>query len=67
MCVLAFNRLIALHLLLLHALVLINTCSELDSLVGLSGTQLTLTVASVGIPPLARQYFRLRGPLNSQY
>ena len=32
MCVLAFSRLIALHLLLLHALVFTNTCAELDKL-----------------------------------
>ena len=59
MCVLSFNRAIALYLLFLHALVLINTCSELDTHVGLSGTRLTLTVASMCIPPLARRYFRL--------
>ena len=59
MCALSFNRAIALYLLLLHAVVLINTCSEVDTLVGLSGTRLTLTVASMGIPPLAHQYFRL--------
>ena len=62
MCVLSFNRAIALYLLFLHALALINTCSELDTHVGLSGTRLTLTVASMCIPPLARRYFRLVHP-----
>ena len=57
---------IVLYLLLLRALVLVNTCSELDTLVGLSGTRLTLTVASMGIPPLAHQYFRLvMGPAHA--
>ena len=40
MSVLAFNRPIALHLLLLHALVLINTCAELDKLMHVGGTVL---------------------------
>ena len=60
MCVLSFHRAIALHLVFLHALVLINTLAELDSPVGLTGTHVTLTVASLCIPSLARQYLRLR-------
>ena len=53
-------------LLFLHALVLINTCSELDSVVGLSGTHATLTMAGLCIPPLARHFLRLvMGPVNA--
>ena len=59
MCVLSFHRAIALHLVFLHALVLINTLAELDSLVGLTGTHVTLTVSSLCIPSLARRYLRL--------
>ena len=47
MCVLSFNRAIALHLVFLHALVLINTLAELDRLVDLTGTHATLTVLSL--------------------
>ena len=59
MCVLSFHRAIALHLVFLHALVLINTLAELDSLVGLTGTHATLTAAGLCIPPLARRYLQL--------
>ena len=66
MCVLSFNRAIALHLVFLHALVLINTLAELDRLVDLAGTHATLTVASLCFPSLARQLLRLvMGPENA--
>ena len=59
MCVLACNRLIALHLLLLHALVLINTCAELDKLMHVGNTGATLSMVVLGIRPLIHLYFRL--------
>ena len=59
MCVLAFSRLIALYLLLLHALVLINTCAELDKLMHVGGTGSTLSMVVLGIRPLIHLYFRL--------
>ena len=66
MCALAFHRAIALHLVFLHALVLINTCSELDSVVGLTGTHATLTMAGLCIHSLARHFLRLvMGPANA--
>ena len=61
MVTMSFNRAVALHLLLLHILVLVNTCSELDSVVGLSGTHATLTMAGLCIPSLARHFLRLAG------
>ena len=59
MCVLAFNRLIALYLLLLHALVLINTCAELDKLMSVDNAGATLSMVVLGIRPLIHLYFRL--------
>ena len=60
MCVLAFSRLIALYLLLLHALVLINTCAELDKLMHVDNTGATLSMVVLGIRPLIHLYFRLK-------
>ena len=59
MCVLSFNRAVALYLVFLHALVLINTLAELDRLVDLTGTHATLTVLSLGIRPLTHLFLRL--------
>ena len=59
MCVLSFNRAVALYLVLLHALVLINTLAELDRLVDLTGTHATLTVVVLGIRPLFHRFLRL--------
>ena len=66
MCVLSFNRTIALYMVFLHALVLINTLSELDRLVDLTDTHATLTVLSLVIPPLTRHFLRLvMGPAHA--
>ena len=59
MVAMSFHRAVALHLVFLHSLVLINTCSELDSVVGLSGTHATLTMAGLCIPSLVRHFLRL--------
>ena len=59
MCVLAFSRLIALYLLLLHALVLTNTCAELDKLMYVDNAGATLSMVVLGIRPLIHLYFRL--------
>ena len=60
MCVLAFNRLIALYLLLLHALVFTNTCAELDKLMYVDNAGATLSMVVLGIRPLIHLYFRLK-------
>ena len=66
MCTLSFNRAVALYMVFLHALVLINTLSELDRLVDLTGTHATLTVLSLVIPPLTRHFLRLvMGPAHA--
>ena len=59
MCVLAFSRLIALYLLLLHALVFTNTCAELDKLMYVDNAGATLSMVVLGIRPLIHLYFRL--------
>ena len=59
MCVLAFSRLIALYLLLLHALVFTNTCAELDKLMYVDNAGATLPMVVLGIRPLIHLYFRL--------
>ena len=59
MCVLSFNRAVALYLVFLHALVLINTLAELDRLVNLTGTHATLTGLVLGIRPLFHRFLRL--------
>ena len=58
-CVLAFSRLIALHLLLLHELVLTNTCAELGKLMYVDDAGATLSMVVLGIRPLIHLYFRL--------
>ena len=60
MCVLALNRHIALHLLLLHALALTNTCAELDKLMHVDDAGATLSMVVLGIRPLIHLYFRLQ-------
>ena len=66
MCVLSFNRAVALYLVFLHALVLVNTLAELDSLVDLAGTHATLTVLVLGIRPLSHRFLRLvMGPAHA--
>ena len=66
MCVLAFSRLIALHLLLLHALALINICAELDKLMHVDDAGATLSMVVLGIRPLIHLYFRLvMGPADA--
>ena len=59
MCVLAFNRLIALYLLLLHALVFTNTCAELDKLMHVDNAGATPPMVVLCIRPLIHLYFRL--------
>ena len=59
--VLAFNRPIALYLLLLHALVLTTTCAELDKLMSVDGAGATLSMVVLGIRPLIHHYLRLFG------
>ena len=59
MRVLAFNRLIALYLLLLHALVFTNTCAELDKLMHVDNAGATLPMVVLGIRPLIHLDFRL--------
>ena len=58
-CVLAFNRSITVYLLLLHALVLTNTCAELDKLMSVDGAGATLPMVVLGIRPLIHLYLRL--------
>ena len=64
-CVLAFNRFIAVYLLLLHALVLTNTCAELDKLMYVDNAGATLSMVVLGIRPLIHLYFRLWGCVNT--
>ena len=55
----AFNEAVLLHLLFLHALVLVNTLAELDASIGMPGLRLGLSSLTFGIRPILNYLFQV--------